>query len=97
MKMLREEITKRKNNKIKNRSNAEGDMENDLMEGLMKMKDKEGKQLSDEEVLDNVIHTTSVAHISIAYAVTWSIYFLASSPHVLHKLRVNFFILFFHI
>ncbi|XP_057523288.1 ent-kaurenoic acid oxidase 1-like isoform X2 [Amaranthus tricolor] len=86
MKMLREEMKKRKRNKIKNNV-EEGYMENDLMEGLMKMKDKEEKQLSDEEVLDNVIHTTSVGHISIAYAVTWSIYFLAKSPHVLHKLR----------
>ncbi|XP_021855723.2 ent-kaurenoic acid oxidase 1 [Spinacia oleracea] len=83
---LKKELDKRRQKK-KNES-AEGETTtNDLMDGLIKMKDEEGRQLSDEEVLDNVVSTILVGHVSIAYAVTWSLLFLAKSPHVLLKLR----------
>ncbi|XP_021768004.1 ent-kaurenoic acid oxidase-like isoform X2 [Chenopodium quinoa] len=50
-------------------------------------KNEEQRHLSDEEVLDNVVSTILVGHISIAYAITWSLQFLANNPHVLLKLR----------
>ncbi|CAO2816267.1 unnamed protein product [Amaranthus hypochondriacus] len=59
----------------------------DLMDSLMKAKDIEGKHLKDEEVLDNIVNSILLGHISSAYAVTWCHYFLAKSPTVLQKLR----------
>ncbi|KAK9688974.1 hypothetical protein RND81_09G025800 [Saponaria officinalis] len=53
----------------------------DMMDRLMQSKDKEGRHLSDEEVVDNVL--SSIANILF----TWAIYFLAKNPHVLLKLR----------
>ncbi|XP_021855280.2 ent-kaurenoic acid oxidase 2 [Spinacia oleracea] len=84
-----ESNVEKKMQKKKDKSNVEGEIItiSDIMDGLMEMKDEEGKQLSDEEVLDNVVSTILIGHISIAYAVTWSLQFLAKSPHVLLKLR----------
>ena len=62
------------------------------MDSLMKATDIEGKHLKDEEVLDNIVNSILLGHISSAYAVTWCHYFLAKSPTVLQKLRVPFFI-----
>ncbi|XP_057547919.1 ent-kaurenoic acid oxidase 1-like [Amaranthus tricolor] len=59
----------------------------DLMDSLMKATDIEGKHLKDEEVLDNIVNSILLGHISSAYAVTWCHYFLAKSPTVLQKLR----------
>ncbi|KAJ6977370.1 hypothetical protein NC653_029314 [Populus alba x Populus x berolinensis] len=54
---------------------------NDLMDiGLMQIEDDEGSQLSDQEVLDNIV--------GLVIASTWAIYYLAKYPHVLAKLRV---------
>ncbi|KMT11775.1 hypothetical protein BVRB_5g104780 [Beta vulgaris subsp. vulgaris] len=83
-KKLKEELEKRRQN-----DNSEGRSQStsDLMDGLMHMKDKEGRQLSEEEVLDNVVGTIHIGHASIAAVTTWSLYFLAKYPHVLQKLR----------
>ncbi|KAK9688968.1 hypothetical protein RND81_09G025300 [Saponaria officinalis] len=59
----------------------------DMMDRLMQSKDKEGRHLSDEEVVDNVLSSIAISYIGIAYPVTWAIYFLAKNPHVLLKLR----------
>ncbi|KAL3575221.1 hypothetical protein D5086_023322 [Populus alba] len=53
---------------------------NDLMDiGLMQIEDDEGSQLSDQEVLDNIV--------GLVIASTWAIYYLAKYPIVLAKLR----------
>ncbi|KAJ6888560.1 hypothetical protein NC652_029591 [Populus alba x Populus x berolinensis] len=53
---------------------------NDPMDiGLMQIEDDEGSQLSDQEVLDNIV--------GLVIASTWAIYYLAKYPHVLAKLR----------
>ncbi|XP_021768003.1 ent-kaurenoic acid oxidase 2-like isoform X1 [Chenopodium quinoa] len=84
-KKLKEELEKRKQ---KNNDSVSGESTtNDLMDSLMQMKNEEQRHLSDEEVLDNVVSTILVGHISIAYAITWSLQFLANNPHVLLKLR----------
>ncbi|KAK9688965.1 hypothetical protein RND81_09G025200 [Saponaria officinalis] len=59
----------------------------DMMDRLMQSKDKEGRHLSDEEVVDNVLSSIAISYIGIAYPVTWAIYFLAKNPHVLLQLR----------
>ncbi|XP_074264761.1 ent-kaurenoic acid oxidase 1-like isoform X1 [Silene latifolia] len=60
----------------------------DMMDRLMQSKDKEGRHLSDEEVVDNVLSNIAISYIGIAYPVTWAMYLLAKNPHVLQKLRV---------
>ncbi|KAL5723847.1 ent-kaurenoic acid monooxygenase [Ranunculus cassubicifolius] len=62
----------------------------DLMEGFMRMKDEEGKFLSDEEVVDNIISLVMAGYESTSLASMWALYYLAKSPDVLQKLRVNF-------
>ncbi|KAG6753998.1 hypothetical protein POTOM_042006 [Populus tomentosa] len=53
---------------------------NDPMDiGLMQIEDDEGSQLSDQEVLDDIV--------GLVIASTWAIYYLAKYPHVLAKLR----------
>ena len=73
---------------INNNDDAAKESVNDLMDSLMKAKDIEGKHLKDEEILDNIVNSILLGHISSAYAVTWCHYFLAKSPTVLQKLRV---------
>uniref|UniRef100_A0A803LUK1 Uncharacterized protein n=1 Tax=Chenopodium quinoa TaxID=63459 RepID=A0A803LUK1_CHEQI len=85
-KKLKEELEKRKQ-KNKDRVSGESTVISDLMDGLMQMKNNEQRHLSEKEVLDNVVSTILVGHISIAYAITWSLRFLANNPHVLLKLR----------
>ncbi|KAF8378386.1 hypothetical protein HHK36_029725 [Tetracentron sinense] len=60
---------------------------NDLMNGLMHMKDEEGKQLGDDEVLDNIIGLIVGGYKSTSLALMWAIYYLAKFPDVLRKLR----------
>ncbi|KAJ6977369.1 hypothetical protein NC653_029314 [Populus alba x Populus x berolinensis] len=50
---------------------------NDLMDiGLMQIEDDEGSQLSDQEVLDNIV--------GLVIASTWAIYYLAKRRTLLH-------------
>lgn len=79
--IIRVELEKRKQQN-KNANDAK-----DLMDELMQMKDEEGKKLTDEEVLDNIVSSIHVGYISTAYLSTWALYFVAKNPDVLHKLR----------
>jgi len=60
------------------------------MDGLMQIEDDEGSQLSDQEVLDNIVGLVIAGYESTSIASTWAIYYLAKYPHVLAKLRVWF-------
>ncbi|KAI3463999.1 hypothetical protein Pfo_020662, partial [Paulownia fortunei] len=80
MAIFREEMEKRKKC---DSSNAK----NDLMEGLMQMKDEEGKQLRDVEVLDNIVSLVIAGYVSTSLAIMWAFYYLAKYPDVLKKLR----------
>ncbi|KAF5179974.1 Cytochrome p450 [Thalictrum thalictroides] len=80
--VFREELEKRKHT-----SNLVSEERNDLMEGLMKMRDEEGKLLGDEEVLDNIVSLVIAGYESTSLASTMAIYYIAKSPHVLKKLR----------
>ncbi|PIA27994.1 hypothetical protein AQUCO_07400090v1 [Aquilegia coerulea] len=81
--VFREELEKRKRT-----SNLVSEKKSDLMEGLMNMTDEEGKLLSDEEVLDNIVTLVIAAYDSTALAITMALYYIAKSPHVLKRLRV---------
>ncbi|KAF7077982.1 hypothetical protein CFC21_082464 [Triticum aestivum] len=59
----------------------------DLMSGLMQMKDEHGKKLSDEEVVHNIISLVIAGYESTTIAIMWAVYHLAKSPVVLAKLR----------
>ncbi|KAJ8439303.1 hypothetical protein Cgig2_006439 [Carnegiea gigantea] len=82
IKILREELEKRK----ADADSAEA-KSNDLMGRLMQTKDKEGKYLEDEEVLQNLLSSIHIGYTSITDTVGWALYFLAKSPHVYQKLR----------
>ncbi|XP_012839291.1 PREDICTED: ent-kaurenoic acid oxidase 2-like [Erythranthe guttata] len=80
MAIFREELEKRKKFGV-------GKDKFDLMEGLMEVKDEEGKQLSDIEVLDNIVSLIVAGYVSTSLAIMWAFYYLAKFPHVLDKLR----------
>ena len=73
------------------RNNYNGDDQpiNDLMDGLMNLKDEEGNRLSDTEVLDNMTSILLGGYESIAVVTMWAVYYLAKHPKVLQKLRVS--------
>uniref|UniRef100_A0ACD5WMF2 Uncharacterized protein n=2 Tax=Avena sativa TaxID=4498 RepID=A0ACD5WMF2_AVESA len=59
----------------------------DLMSGFMDMEDEEGKKLSDDEVVDNIVNAIVAGYTSTATAIMWATYHLAKSPGTLSKLR----------
>ncbi|XP_076893916.1 ent-kaurenoic acid oxidase 1-like [Bidens hawaiensis] len=72
---------------LEKRKNESSECENDLMDGLMKMKDEEGGRLSDTEILDNIVSILVAGYESTALATMWVVYYLAKFPNVLQKLR----------
>ncbi|KAK2631071.1 hypothetical protein EUGRSUZ_L03454 [Eucalyptus grandis] len=48
----------------------------DLMDGIRQIKDEEGKKLSDQEVLDNIIILVIAGYESTALASLWAIYYI---------------------
>ncbi|KAL0355900.1 UNVERIFIED_CONTAM: Ent-kaurenoic acid oxidase 1 [Sesamum radiatum] len=62
---------------------------NDLMEGLMQMKDDDGEQLTETEVLDNIVSLVLGGYTSTSVAIMWAFYYLAMHPSVVEKLRVK--------
>ncbi|XP_010935390.1 ent-kaurenoic acid oxidase 2 [Elaeis guineensis] len=79
--VFREELEKRKGRKNGIHENS------DLMDGLMQIKDEEGKQLTDDEVVDNIVTLVVGGYQSTALASMWALYHISKSPEVLHKLR----------
>ncbi|KAK2968160.1 hypothetical protein RJ640_018253 [Escallonia rubra] len=79
--IFRVELEKRKNNPDGAKAR------NDLMDGLMELKDDEGKRLRDVEVLDNIISLVVGAYEPISLSMMWALYLLAKYPLVLQKLR----------
>lgn len=59
----------------------------DLMSGLMHIEDEQGKKLSDEEVVDNIVSLVMAGYESTTSAIMWATYHLAKSPATLAKLR----------
>ncbi|XP_038703603.1 ent-kaurenoic acid oxidase 2-like isoform X2 [Tripterygium wilfordii] len=60
---------------------------NDLMDGLMEIKDEQGNQLSDTEVIENSMGLVIGGYESTSLATMWVVYCLAKYPNVLQKLR----------
>lgn len=71
----------------KKKNHENGVMENDLMDGLMQMRDADGNKLDDQEVVDNIVSLVVGGFESTTLALTWAIYLLAKNPDVLEKLR----------
>lgn len=84
--IFREELEKRKKNGDGNSDQAN---KNDMMEGLMRIKDDEGNHLTDTEILDNIVSLLVAGYASTTIAIMWAIYYLAKYPHVFEKLKVN--------
>ncbi|WOH10489.1 hypothetical protein DCAR_0729958 [Daucus carota subsp. sativus] len=81
--IFRKELEKKR----KKMSDGVENVTNDLMDGLIRMKDEEGKELSDTEVLDNIVSLVIAGYESTSLAIMWSLYYLAKYPNVLQKLR----------
>lgn len=60
----------------------------DLMDGLIQLKDDEGNQLSDTEILDNIVSLVVAGYESTSLSIMWALYYLPKYPNVLQKLRV---------
>ncbi|KAB2620625.1 ent-kaurenoic acid oxidase 1-like [Pyrus ussuriensis x Pyrus communis] len=76
--IFRLELEKKKSQKL---------VTNDLMDGLMQIKDEEGNKLSDQEVVDNIVSLVVGGYASTSIASMWAIYYLAKHPTVLKKLQ----------
>lgn len=83
MAIFKEELDKRK----KNHDGSSRPI-NDLLDGLMNLKDDEGNYLSETEILDNIVSLLVAGYESTVIVTTWAIYYLAKYPQVLQKLRV---------
>ncbi|GFZ03646.1 hypothetical protein Acr_16g0002700 [Actinidia rufa] len=79
--IFREELKRRKKNP------EEANSRNDLMDGLMQLKDDEGNQLRDIEVVDNIVSIVVAGYESTSIAIMWALYFLAKYSNILQKLR----------
>ncbi|KAF9589497.1 hypothetical protein IFM89_025044 [Coptis chinensis] len=79
--IFREELEKRK------QSGSMSKDKNDLMEGLMVMRDEEGKLLGDDEVLDNMITLLFGGYESTSTAIMWALYYLGKHHDVVQKIR----------
>lgn len=79
---------------LENRKKQPNEAKKDLMEGLREIKDEEGNQLSDIEVLDNMVSLFVGGYESTVVATMWAFYYLAKYPRVLQKLKVVVFIVF---
>ncbi|XP_071736335.1 ent-kaurenoic acid oxidase 2-like [Rutidosis leptorrhynchoides] len=82
MLIFKDELEKRK--KIHARSSRPI---NDLLDGLMNLKDDEVYYLSDTEILDNIVSLLVSGFETTVLVTTWAIYYLAKYPKVLQKLR----------
>ncbi|RLN17364.1 ent-kaurenoic acid oxidase 1-like [Panicum miliaceum] len=78
--VFREELQRR-------RKETTLDVDGDLMSGLMRMEDEQGKKLCDDEVVDNIVSLVVAGYESTSNAIMWAAYHLAKSPHALRKLR----------
>ncbi|KAI3521741.1 hypothetical protein L1887_11213 [Cichorium endivia] len=80
--IFREELDKRRKN-----NDGKDQPINDIMDGLMNLKDEEGDHLSDTEVLDNITSILLGGFESTVVVTMWAVYYLAKYPKVLQKLR----------
>ncbi|KAL0288386.1 UNVERIFIED_CONTAM: Abscisic acid 8'-hydroxylase 3 [Sesamum calycinum] len=55
----------------------------------MQMKDDDGEQLTETEVLDNIVSLVVAGYTSTSVAIMWAFYYLAMHPNVVEKLRVK--------
>ncbi|XAR50094.1 hypothetical protein NMG60_11004327 [Bertholletia excelsa] len=69
------------------RNRKEGKKQNDVMEGLMELKDEEGRGLNEKEVVDNIVNLIVGGYESTSLAITWALYYLAKYPKIVQKLR----------
>ncbi|KAJ0709091.1 putative cytochrome P450 [Helianthus annuus] len=81
--IFNEELKKRK----KDFKNGSSESMKDLMDGLMRLKDEEGGQLSDIEIVDNIVGILIGGYETTTLATMWGVYYLAKYPKVLQKLR----------
>ncbi|KAM0912158.1 hypothetical protein ACQ4PT_012999 [Festuca glaucescens] len=59
----------------------------DVMSGFMEMEDEQGKKLSEDEVVDNIVSTVVAGYESTVTTIMWATYHLAKSPNALANLR----------
>ncbi|KAJ1414598.1 Cytochrome P450 [Sesbania bispinosa] len=72
---------KRRNKNMKTKTKK------DMMDLLMEVKDEEGKQLEDEDIIDILLIFLLAGHESSAHGVLWTIIYLIDHPHVLHRAK----------
>ncbi|MCS6872154.1 MAG: cytochrome P450 [Anaerolineae bacterium] len=61
----------------------------DLLDTLLRTHDEDGTQLTDAQVCGQVLALLFAGHETTANALAWSLYLLATHPHVLAKLRAE--------
>ncbi|XP_047331719.1 ent-kaurenoic acid oxidase 1-like [Impatiens glandulifera] len=80
--IFRDEMEKRRENKEYAMSKK-----NDVLNGLMELKDEDGNNLDEIEILDNILSLVVAGYESTSLSIMWAIYNLAKYPDVLEKVR----------
>ena len=68
-----------------------------MMDLLMEVKDEEGRQLEDEDIIDLLLIFLLAGHESSAHGILWTIIYLTENPHVFQKAKVLIILIFEHI
>nr|KYP67048.1 Ent-kaurenoic acid oxidase 1 [Cajanus cajan] len=59
----------------------------DMMDLLMEVKDEDGRQLEDEDIIDLLLVFLLAGHESSAHGILWTIIYLMEHPHVLQRAK----------
>jgi len=74
---------------LKRRSNnAKTKRKKDMMDSLMEVKDEEGRQLEDEDIMDLLLVFLLAGHESSAHGIMWTIIYLTQHSHFFQRAKV---------
>jgi len=63
-----------------------------MMDLLMEVKDEDGRQLEDEDIIDLLLVFLLAGYESSAHGILWTIIYLTEHPLVFQRAKVYFFI-----
>lgn len=75
-------------NQKRRTNNRKTKTKKDMMDLLMEVKDEDGKQLEDEDIIDLLLVFLLAGHESSAHGILWTIIYLLEHPHVFQRAKV---------
>lgn len=83
-----QDILDKKRAMVKNDS-SQTESTKDMMDLLLGVKDEDGKQLEDEDIVDLLIVFMLAGHESSAHGALWAVIYMSQNPEVFKKARVG--------